>query len=216
MLALTKDFLRHFSEGTDVDKLLPKLPGQGGSHPPMDQRTENKIMGDGTPVEALPLDDHVAHLAELEKFSASPAFESLPESAVMLIAMHKMQHEQMLRQQLSARGRGRCPCGRRWRSEQHPDGYQQRADPDGHERSGGRRPVMDEFELDSIADIAKTEGFGILLGQLHELADHLDAVTVGQAATSPLDQIRFAAGKASGVRLVISKLRQAKEQARNA
>jgi len=110
MLALTKDFLRHFSEGTDVDKLLPKLPGQGGSHPPMDQRTENKIMSDGTPVEVLPLDDHIAHIQEIERYVSSPAFEQLPESAVMLMAMHKQQHEQMMRQQLSQQGGGVVPA----------------------------------------------------------------------------------------------------------
>jgi hypothetical protein len=106
MLALTKDFLRHFSEGVDVNKLLPKLPGQGGSHPPMDQRTENKIMSDGTAVEALPLDDHLAHIQEIDKFSKSPEFDGLPEDAVILIAMHKRQHEQMLRQQISQQGGG--------------------------------------------------------------------------------------------------------------
>lgn len=106
MLALTKDFLRHFSEGTDVDKLLPRLPGQGGSHPPMDQGTENRIMADGHEVEALPLDDHVAHLQELEKFSKSPVFEQLPPQAVMLIAQHMKQHQQFMQQQLSQQGGG--------------------------------------------------------------------------------------------------------------
>jgi hypothetical protein len=106
MLALTEDFLRHFAEGTDTDKLTPKLPGQGGSHPPMVQATENKLMSDGVAVEVLPLDDHMTHLQELDKFTTSPAFEQLPESAVMLIAMHKTQHEQMLRQQLAQQGGG--------------------------------------------------------------------------------------------------------------
>ncbi len=106
MLALTKDFLRHFSEGTDVDKLLPKLPGQGGSHPPMDQQTENMLMADGQPIEALPLDDHVAHIQEIDKFTQSSAFEQLPESAVMLMAMHKQQHQQMMQQQMAQAGGG--------------------------------------------------------------------------------------------------------------
>ena len=104
MLALTKDFLGHFSEGTDVDKLLPKLPGQGGSHPPMDQRTENKIMSDGMAVEALPLDDHIAHIQEIDKFSKTPEFEQLPQEAVMLIAMHRNQHQQFMQQQLAQQG----------------------------------------------------------------------------------------------------------------
>ena len=106
MLALTKDFLRHFSEGSDVTKLLPKLPGQGGSHPAMDQQTENRIMADGTPVEALPLDDHIAHLQALEQFTRSPRFEELPQSAVMSFAMHQRQHNQFMQQQLSQQGGG--------------------------------------------------------------------------------------------------------------
>lgn len=122
MLALTKDFLRHFNEGTDVDKLLPKLPGQGGSHPPMDQRSENKIMADGVVVEALPLDDHIAHIQEIEKFSASPAFEMLPPETVMMIAMHKNQHQQFLQQQLAQGGGGVMPQGAGGQANNVPTG----------------------------------------------------------------------------------------------
>jgi hypothetical protein len=110
MLALTADFLRHFSEGTDVDKLLPKLPGQGGAHPPMDQATENQIMASGQFVEVLPTDDHVAHLKEIERFSKSQEFEQLPQYSVAAIANHRRQHMQLLQQQVQQQG-GPMPGG---------------------------------------------------------------------------------------------------------
>ena len=104
LLALTRDFLRHFGEGTDVDKLMPKLPGQGGSHPPMDQRTELQIMAAGRPIEVLPTDDHVRHLDEIEKFQRSPAFEQLPQWAVGMIAAHQQQHMLLLQQMAQTQG----------------------------------------------------------------------------------------------------------------
>lgn len=110
MRELTADFLRHFGEGVDVDKLLPKLPGQGGAHPPMDQQTENQIMASGQYVEVLPTDDHVAHIQEIERFVTSPRFEQLPQYAVSAIANHKRQHEAMLQQQVSQAG-GPMPGG---------------------------------------------------------------------------------------------------------
>jgi len=110
MLALTEDFLRHFGEGTDPSKLMPKLPGMGGTHAPMDQRTENQIMGQGRSLEALPMDDHPAHLRELESFQRSPVFDSLPQWAVGFIAMHAQQHMQFMQQQAQAQGGG-VPTG---------------------------------------------------------------------------------------------------------
>ena len=104
MLAITEDFLHHFGEGADVKALLPKLPQQGGTHPPMDQSTENRIMAQGTPVSVLPSDNHVAHIDVLEKYSNSPAFDSLPEHAVALMGVHMQQHNQMLQQHSMATG----------------------------------------------------------------------------------------------------------------
>ena len=101
---LTRDFLRHFSEGTDVDKLMPKLPGQGATHPPMDQRTENQIMGQGQPVAVLPTDNHLEHMQEIESFSRTPAFEQLPEWAVALIGAHQSQHSLAAQQQITQGG----------------------------------------------------------------------------------------------------------------
>lgn len=106
MLALTADFLRHFGEGSDPDKLMPKLPGQGGTHAPMNQRTENQILSGGRFIEALPMDNHADHLAELERFQRSPAFEQLPQWAVGYLALHAQQHMQYMQQQLQQMGGG--------------------------------------------------------------------------------------------------------------
>ena len=80
-----------------------------GTHPPMDQRTENQIMAAGRPVEVLATDDHVAHMAEIERFQRSQAFEQLPTWAIGLIAAHLQQH-QLLLQQAAAQG-GPLPGG---------------------------------------------------------------------------------------------------------
>ena len=94
------DFLRHFSEGVDITRLVPALPGQGGyQHAPMQQDAENQSMLNGIPLDALPVDDHQAHLQSLERFSAGQAFETMPEDRVILFAMHKKQHLEMMQQQ---------------------------------------------------------------------------------------------------------------------
>ena len=95
-----KDLLRHFSEGVDIDRLIPALPGQGGyQHAPMSQDDENQSMLHGIPLDALPTDDHASHLQSIERFSASQAFETMPEDRVILFAMHKKQHMEMMQQQ---------------------------------------------------------------------------------------------------------------------
>lgn len=94
------DFLRHFSEGVDITRLVPSLPGQGGyQHAPMTQDSENQSMLNGIPLDALPTDDHQAHLQVLERFAASPLFDSMSEDRVILFAMHKKQHLEMMQQQ---------------------------------------------------------------------------------------------------------------------
>lgn len=110
MLAVTEDFLHHYHEGADVSSLLPRLPGAGGSHPPMDQHTENRIMSNGVPIDALPTDDHVSHIRELESFTKSAAFDQLPEAAVALLANHMRQHQQFLQQTAMQQG-GPIPAG---------------------------------------------------------------------------------------------------------
>lgn len=95
-----KDFLRHFSEGVDISRLIPALPGQGAySHPPMSQDAENQSMLHGLPIDALPTDDHAAHLQVMERFTASQAFETMAEDRVILFAMHQKQHMELMQQQ---------------------------------------------------------------------------------------------------------------------
>jgi hypothetical protein len=94
--ALVKDFLRWFSEGTDVDKLLPKLPGQGGNRLPMSQRAELQVMMSGIPLNVLPIDDDAQHLQEIDQFTQSKPFDMLEQWQVALVAQHRNQHIQQL------------------------------------------------------------------------------------------------------------------------
>lgn len=75
--------------------------------------------------------------------------------------------------------------------------------------------MSDTFDLDSITDIARTEGYGILLKQIEALAVHHEELVVRGAAREPFDTIRFAAGRANGMRLILSHLKEAKAKARN-
>ena len=94
-----KDFLRHFSEGVDITRLVPAMPGQGAySHAPMSQQSENQSMLHGLPVDALPTDDHAGHLQVMEQFTNTQAFETMAEDRVILFAMHQKQHMEMLQQ----------------------------------------------------------------------------------------------------------------------
>jgi len=95
-----KDLLRHWSEGVDIDRLIPALPGQGAyEHPPMAQRDENMAMIQGLRVAVLPTDQHGEHLQVISQFERTPAFEQMDESHVILWAMHKREHMEMLAQQ---------------------------------------------------------------------------------------------------------------------
>jgi hypothetical protein len=95
-----KDFLRHYSEGVDIDRLVPAMPGQGGyQHPPMSQDSENQAMLHGVQLDALPTDDHAGHLAAIERFQRSEAFAVMSEDRVILFAMHMKQHQEFLMQQ---------------------------------------------------------------------------------------------------------------------
>lgn len=95
-----KDFLRHWSEGVDIDRLVPALPGQGAyEHPPMSQRDENMAMYHGLRVTVLPTDNHAEHLHVMQQYENSAAFEQLAEDRIILWAMHKREHIEMLAQQ---------------------------------------------------------------------------------------------------------------------
>jgi hypothetical protein len=98
-----KDFLRHWSEGVDIDRLVPALPGQGAyQHPPMAQKDENIAMLHGLPIHALPTDMHMEHLAAMEQFERTPAFEQMSQDRVILFAMHKREHMEFMAQQQQA------------------------------------------------------------------------------------------------------------------
>lgn len=71
-----------------------------------------------------------------------------------------------------------------------------------------------DFELDSISDIARTEGYEVLMSQLEAMARHHEELVVQAASRQSFDEIRQAAGRANGIRLVLNHLRQAKEKAR--
>ncbi len=97
MRELLRDFLMHFSEGTNPDTILPNLPGQGtASHMPMSQKDENVSMNHGIIIEPLMTDNHQQHIADLDAAVAGAAFEQLPQHVVSLYATHKQRHMQMM------------------------------------------------------------------------------------------------------------------------
>ncbi len=99
---LLESFLRQFSDGTDVEKEIPSLPGEGGfSHDPMEQDDEIQAMIMGMRVEVLPIDDHKKHMADIQKFKSSDAFNSLPGTVVAMIAEHHNQHQSSMQQALA-------------------------------------------------------------------------------------------------------------------
>ena len=104
-----KDFLRHWSEGVDIERLIPALPGEGAyEHPPMSQQDENMSLVQGLRVAVLPSDPHPEHLQVMMQFERQPAFEQMPQSSVILWAMHKREH---LEQQAAQMNQGQQPAG---------------------------------------------------------------------------------------------------------
>jgi hypothetical protein len=99
MANLTRDLLRHFSEGIDIEELMPRVPGMGGTHPPYSQDAENQMMMQLVPVSVLPTDDHANHMTVVQKLLQSPVFEQLPPEAVALIGNHFTMHANLLQQQ---------------------------------------------------------------------------------------------------------------------
>jgi len=96
------DFLKYWGDGADIDRLMPAAPGQGAwTHPPMSQTAENKVMELGQHIEALPSDDHAAHLQELERFQQSRAFGNMASEYVALFATHFREHQNFLRAQVA-------------------------------------------------------------------------------------------------------------------
>lgn len=99
--AAIKDFLKFWGEGTDTDRLVPALPGEGAyTHPPMSQQDECKILAMAVPVQVLPSDPHGEHLQVMDMEEKSTGFATMPQHAVGLWANHKLQHMEMLRSQM--------------------------------------------------------------------------------------------------------------------
>ena len=100
--ALVMDVLKHFGEGTDIDRLEPSLPGESGTHPPMSQKDENQIIMRGGDVSVLPDDNHMQHLAQMESEEGSDLFEQMQPWMVMVWGQHKKQHMQFMQGQQQA------------------------------------------------------------------------------------------------------------------
>ena len=100
--AITRDFLKHWGDGADTDRLLPSLPGQGAyQHPPMTQKDENQVMLQGIAMSVLPTDDDQSHLNDMDQFERTPAFNTMSEHGVGVYASHKQAHMEQLRQKMA-------------------------------------------------------------------------------------------------------------------
>jgi len=87
------NFLQYWSEGANVDELLPRLPGEGGTHPPYDQMSEIRMLLDGHMVEPLPLDNHMEHMQVITKFKMGKEFNEMIDTwGAALIAAHYAGH----------------------------------------------------------------------------------------------------------------------------
>jgi len=96
------DFLKFWGDGTDVDRLVPALPGEGAySHPLMSQQDENKVMELGGVVLPLPGDAHPEHLQVMDQFQKTDQFAVLSQAAVGIWANHRLMHQQMLQAQMA-------------------------------------------------------------------------------------------------------------------
>lgn len=94
--ALIEDFLRHFSEGVDIQKLLPRLPSMGGERQPLPQESEIKLMEQGKRVDVLPIDDDTKHMLILDRYFNSKQFENISQDIVILLGEHYQQHQRQL------------------------------------------------------------------------------------------------------------------------
>ena len=55
----------------------------------------------GLRVAVLPTDAHAEHLQVMMQFERTPAFEQMPEGLIILWAMHKREHMEMMQQQMN-------------------------------------------------------------------------------------------------------------------
>jgi hypothetical protein len=73
-------------------------------------------------------------------------------------------------------------------------------------------PVFDPFEADSVQDIARTEGFEVLLAAIVAQIDSAKKQLIEMSGNSPIEEIRFQAGRVSGLALAYDKLRNVKRK----
>jgi hypothetical protein len=104
MQALIKDFLKHFSEGTDITTLIPNVPQTAVEHSPMDQKTEIRYILQGTPLGILATDDHAQHITDLMAFQNSQEFKMIEPWQAAMLAVHGAQHAQALQKMQMSSG----------------------------------------------------------------------------------------------------------------
>lgn len=73
----------------------------------------------------------------------------------------------------------------------------------------------DMWEADSISDIARTEGFYILILALESLYMHHKNVLVEESGSGSIESVRFQAGRLSGLGMAINRLKQSRKGAQN-
>jgi len=93
---LILDFLRHNSEGVNIDKLDPGVPQSPGSHAPMSQESEIELMLAGQDMDILPTDDDAGHLQVLRRLVNSSVFESFQPWQVAFLSSHMNKHARQL------------------------------------------------------------------------------------------------------------------------
>jgi hypothetical protein len=93
---LIADFLRWFGEGANKDILMPQLPEDSGSHPPMDQSTETEMMLRGKHISVLPTDNHSQHMQELQRTIGNRIADSYEPWQVAFLAAHFNEHARAL------------------------------------------------------------------------------------------------------------------------
>jgi len=101
---LIKDFLSHFGEGVDTEKITPRVPGQSGQRSPLPAKTGVTMMKQGQKLDAHPMENHEEYIAHIDQLRNSKAFELLSPDAVAALAYNYGQHTAMLQQQMQQAG----------------------------------------------------------------------------------------------------------------
>jgi hypothetical protein len=67
---------------------------------------------------------------------------------------------------------------------------------------------------DGIDEVVLSDEFVHLLAKIEKMADHHDQQVLDAAADKPIEQIRYSAGRANGVRLVYDMLLNARKESK--